>query len=112
MYEFQSFTIKIDNNLSKTWDHILTQHYGDPLDRKGNGKHWRHCDYSDGDHTSSITIGKWHIPKKDKQSKLHIQGSGSGNFLAAHFVYNHLPKLLAEVMEAYSADPDLQLASS
>ena len=96
-----SFTIKVDNRLSFTWDKVLSSHYGNPADRKGNGKHWKHCNYSDDDHnTGVITIGKWHIPKKDKQSKLHIQSNGVGNFLAAHFVSFHLPKLLSEVIDA------------
>ena len=97
---FSSFTIKIDNNLSLIWDTILTKHYGEPKDRsgKGNGKHWKHCDYTDDNSNhGDITIGKWHIPKKDKQSKMTIQSNVVGNFLPAHFVSEHLPKLLAEV---------------
>ena len=93
-----SFTIKIDNHLSFFWDKILTKHYGTPIDRKANGKHWKHLDYSDDSlNKGHIAIGKWHIPKKDKQSKLNIQSSEVGNFLPAHFVSTHLPKLLSEV---------------
>ena len=95
-----SFTIKIENHQSLEWDVVLTKHYGVPVDRKQNGKHWKHLDYSDdGYNSGAVTIGKWHIPKKDKQSKLHVQSNGSGNFLASHFVSFHLPKLLGEVSE-------------
>ena len=38
--------------------------------------------------------------KKDNQSKLNIQSSQAGNFLPAHFVSVHLPKLLSEVQAA------------
>ena len=46
------------------------------------------------------------MPKKDKQSKINIQSSGVGNFLPAHFVSLHLPKLLTEV-EVIAAKPSL-----
>ena len=51
--------------------------------------------------TANITIGKWHILKKDNQFKLIIQSNGNeaGNFLPAHFVDNELPKLFEEVMK-------------
>ena len=65
-----SFTIKIDNNLSFYWDTVLTSHYGPPIDRNTNGKHWKHCKYNDDSlNCGDISITKWHIPKKDKQSK-------------------------------------------
>ena len=68
-----SFTIKIDNNLSLIWDKVLTKHYGEPNDRITNGKHWKHLNYSHDDtNHGDITIGKWHIPKKDNQSKLNL----------------------------------------
>ena len=64
-----SFTIKIDNTLSLIWENVLIKHYGEPMDRKMNGKHWKHLDYTDDNlNRGDITIGKWHIPKKDKQS--------------------------------------------
>ena len=87
-----SFTINIDNNLSLIWDTVLTKHYGHPKDRTFNGKHWKHFDYND-DHGNKvvITISKWHIPKKDKQSKIHVQSSVKGKLLPAHFVSTHLP---------------------
>ena len=93
-----SFTIKIDNNQSLIWDSVLSDHYGLPLDRKTNGKHWKHLNYSDDNsNTGDIIIGKWHIPKKDKQSKINIQSNINGNLLPAHFVTVHFPKLLEEV---------------
>ena len=96
-----SFTINIGNATSLVWDTVLTKHYGNPVDRTHNGKHWKHHGYTDeSGHTGDITIGKWHIPKKDKQSKINIQSSQVGNFLPAHFVSVHLPKLLAEVKSA------------
>ena len=101
-----SFTIKIDTNLSPVWDSVLTKHYGEPADRLGNGKHWKHHNYSDGDNNNGdITIGKWHIPKKDKQSKINIQSSGVGNFLPAHFVSSQLPILLEEVKASFLTGP-------
>ena len=73
-----SFTINIDNHLSPIWDTVLTKHYGPPVDRKTNGKHWKHTNSFDDDSNSGdISIGKWHIPKKDKQSKINIQHSSS-----------------------------------
>ena len=105
----QSFTILIENHLSMSWEKVLTKHYHSPLDRNVNGKHWRHFGYTDDDsNKGDITIGKWHIPKKDRQSKLHIQSSGSGNFLAAHFVHYHLPKLLSQVVEAAKDISEIQ----
>ena len=93
-----SFTIKIDNHLSHIWDTVLSDHYGKPIDRNTNGKHWKHHNYTDDNSNSGeISIGKWHIPKKDKQSKINIQSNTSGNLLPAHFVSFHFPKLLAEV---------------
>ena len=95
-----SFTIKIDNDHSFFWDSVLTKHYGPPIDRNTNGKHWKHKSYTDDNsNTGDISIGKWHIPKKDKQSKVLIQCNVSTNFLTAHFVSEHFPKLLAEVKE-------------
>ena len=71
-----SFTIKIDNDLSLIWDTILIKHYGNPIDRQGNGKHWKHRNYSDDNSNKGvITIGKWHVPKKDKQSKMNIKSN-------------------------------------
>ena len=108
-----SFTIKIENHLSLVWDRVLTKHYGIPLDRKANGKHWKHCDYTDdGSNKCDITIGKWHIPKKDKQSKLLIQSNGSGNLLASHYVCSHLPELLSEVTKVAEDTPQIQKTSS
>ena len=107
-----SFTIKIDNNLSHLWDAVLSKHYGPPVDRKTNGKHWKHLDYTDDDsNTGVISIGKWHIPKKDKQSKINIQSNTSGNILPAHFVSNHYPKLLEEV-NAMAAAGSLSMDNS
>ena len=101
-----SFTIKIDNNLSFCWDTILTNHYGPPIDRKTNRKHWKHCKYSDDSlNTGDISITKWHIPKKDKQSKILIQSNSSANLLPAHFVSEQLPKLLTEGNELASLKP-------
>ena len=95
-----SFTISIDNNLSFIWDDVLTDHYGSPVDRQTNGKHWKHLNFSDDDsNTGDISIGKWHMPKKDKQSKILIQANTAGNILPAHYVSFVLPKLLAEVKE-------------
>ena len=89
----KSFTIHVDNSQSFTWDKILTKHYGTPADRGPNGQHWKVENYTDGSVTANLTIGKWHIPKKDKQTKLHVQSSNeTGNFLPAHFVDNVLPK--------------------
>ena len=51
----------------------------------------------EGNIVGNITIGKWHKPKKDNQSKLHIQSNEAGNFLPAHFVDHELPKLFKEV---------------
>ena len=94
----KSFTIYIENSKSFIWDKILTIHYGEPQgDNKQNGLHWKVADYSDGNLIGNITVGKWHIPKKDKQSKLHIQSNERGNYLPAHFVDNVLPILLKEV---------------
>ena len=95
----RSFTILIDNNLSSMWETVLSAHYGDPKDRETNGLHWKIENYSDGDMVGNIDIGKWHMPKKDKQSKLHIQSNEVGNFLPAHFVDHVLPKLFEEVNE-------------
>ena len=93
----RSFTIHIDNAMSCAWTTVLSQHYGVPLDKNTNGLHWRVSNYSDGHLTGNITIGKWHIPKKDKQSKLLIQSTEKGNFLPAHYVDHVLPKLFEEV---------------
>ena len=48
-----SFTIKIENNHSLIWDSVLSDHYGLPLDRKANGKHWKHLNYSDDNFNTS-----------------------------------------------------------
>ena len=99
-----SFTINIDNNLSHLWETILTKHYGPPADRKTNGKHWKHHNYTDDDsNCGDITIGKWHIPKKDKQSKINIQANTQCNILPTHFVSFHYPKLLSEVKDLAAA---------
>lgn len=100
----KSFTINIDNSSSTTWEKVLTIHYGQPLDKKVNGLHWKVKKYTDGNVTANIMIGKWHIPKKDKQSKLLIQSNENGNFLPAHFVDNVLPKLLEEVSKLIHQD--------
>ena len=109
-----SFTINIDNGTSLIWDTVLTKHYGKPIDRtrNNNGKHWKHPDYlDDNSNKGHITIGKWHQPKKDNQSKLNIQSSETGNFLPAHFVSVHLPKLLSEV-QAATPNPSLDCLPS
>ena len=95
----RSFTILIENHLSSTWETVLSAHYGDPKDRETNGLHWRIENYSDGTMTGNISIGKWHMPKNDKQSKLHIQSNEAGNFLPAHYVDHVLPKLFEEVQQ-------------
>ena len=100
----KSFTINIDNETSFTWEKILTQHYGPPLDRKTNGLHWKIKNYTDGNIVGDITIGKWHKPKKDNKSKLHVQSNEAGNFLPAHFVDHKLPKLFQEVSKSHSAN--------
>ena len=89
----RSFTILIDNHLSSTWETVLSAHYGDPKDRETNGLHWRIENYSDGTMTGNILIGIWHMPKNDKQSKLHIQSNEAGNFLPAHYDDHVLPIL-------------------
>ena len=100
----KSFTVFIDNTLSHCWDDILTRHYGKPLDRDHNGKHWKHFSYSDNKVTQcDISIGKWHIPKKDNQTKMNVQSNAKDNFLLTHFVSFQLPALLAEV-EALSGE--------
>ena len=107
-----SFTIKIDNNHSHLWDAVLSAHYGPPVDRKTNGKHWKHHDYSDeNSNTGEISIGKWHIPKKDKQSKINIQSNTAGNLLPAHFVSHHFSRLLEEV-NAMATAKSLSLENS
>ena len=88
---FRSFTININNSTSTTWDKILSNHNGQPLDEKANSLHWKVKSYTDGNITANITISKWHVPKKDKQCKLLIQSNKSGNFLPAHFADNELP---------------------
>ena len=101
----KSFTIHVENSQSFTWDKILTKHYGTPVDRETNGQHWKVENYTDGSVTANLTIGKWHIPKKDKQTKLHVQSSNeTGNFLPAHFVDNVLPKLFEEVSTCYDLE--------
>ena len=87
----KSFTIHVENSQSYTWDKVLTKHYGPPKDRESNGLHWKVENYTDGNLTANITIGKWHIPKKDNQTKLHVMSNEAGNFLPAHFVDNVLP---------------------
>ena len=95
----RSFTIFIENETYFTWNKVLSNCYGVPLDRQanGNGLHWKVVNYTDGNLTSNLSISKWHIPKKDGQSKLHIQSKEAGNFLPAHYVDNFLPKLFEEV---------------
>ena len=100
----KSFTINIDNDTSFTWEKVLTQHYGSPIDRKTNGLHWKVKDYTDGNIVGNITIGKWHKPKKDNKSKLHVQSNEAGNFLPAHFVDHKLPKLFQEVSKIHKAN--------
>ena len=53
--------------------------------------------YTDGNFSGNITISKWHIPKKDNQTKLLVQSNEDGHFLPAHFVDNVLPKIAEEV---------------
>ena len=101
----RSFTILIENNLSTTWEKVLTKHYGVPVDRNGNGLHWKVENYTNENTTSNITISKWHIPRRDNQSKLHVQSNESGNFLPAHFVENVLPKLFEEVHSCQASHP-------
>ena len=77
----------------------MSKHFGSPLDKAENGKHWKCKGYKDDkENVADVTIGKWHIPKKDKQSKIHIQtNTVNGKYLSAHFVENYLPKLFDEV---------------
>ena len=93
----RSFTILIENSSSSAWEEILSKHYGVPADRENNGLHWKVENYTDGNMTGNISIGKWHKPKKDNQSKLHIQSNEKGNLLPAHYVHHVLPKLFEEV---------------
>ena len=65
---------------SFTWEKILTKHYGTPVDRKTNCLHLKVANYTDGNITANITIGKWLIPRKDKQSKIHVQSNDMGNW--------------------------------
>ena len=111
----KSFTIQIENSTSFAWEVILTKHFGSPMDRKSNGLHWSVKKYSDGNIVGNVTIGKWHKPKKDNQSKLHIQSNEAGNYLPAHFVDHELPKLFEEVskyQEKPSVTRDRSSASS
>ena len=43
-----SFTINLENELSFVWDKVLTDHYGEPLERAGDGKPWTHKNYAIG----------------------------------------------------------------
>ena len=100
----KSFTIHIENSTSFAWEVILTKHFGSPMDRNSNGLHWSVKKYSDGNIVGNVTIGKWHKPKKDNQSKLHIQSNETGNYLPAHFVDHELPKLFEEVSKYQEAN--------
>ena len=84
----KSFTIHIENELSLIWDKILSKHFGSPLDKAENGKHWKCKGYKDDkENVADVTFGKWHIPKKDKQSKIHIQtNTVNGKYLSAHLL--------------------------
>ena len=65
---------------SFTWEKILTKHYVTPVDRKTNCLHLKVANYTDGNITAKNTIGKWHIPRKGNQSKLHVQSNYMGNW--------------------------------
>ena len=90
-----SFTIFIENDLSLTWNEVLSKAYGEPEDKGINGMHWSHKDYEYHElEKSDIYLRKYHKPKSDKTSKIVIQG----NFeLAVAYVANELPKLYKKV---------------
>ena len=93
-----SCTVMIENELSLIWNEILENKYGKADDKGPQGMHWTHRDYMfDEQNCTDIFLRKYHAPKKDNQSKIHVQSNVRGNFLPAHFVDNVLPKIAEEV---------------
>ena len=89
--QFNSEQEKIEDNLVKFWESVLTSEYDVPKssysNKVHNGKKW---DIPNFDSGKSVFITKNDAPKSDGRSKLHIQRQGHILFTANQLpiVYN------------------------
>jgi curved DNA-binding protein CbpA len=98
-----TFTILLENSLSFVWDDVLTDNYGEPIDRtkSHNGKQWTVNDFkceNDDNVSSKVFLTKYHMPKSDKgRTKILVQAENCKQLLNISFVTSVLPILYKEV---------------
>ena len=96
----KSFVIMIENELSETWGKILTKHYGEPIDHRTNGMQWKSDMVKfENEEMAIISVTKYHMPKNDNQSKLHVQIWREKHYLLIEYVTSILPKIYDEVLK-------------
>ena len=98
-----TFTVFLENDSSFVWDEVLTDNYGQPIDRTktNNGKQWTIQDFkcnNEENVSSKVFLTKYHMPKSDKgRTKILVQAEKCKQFLNISFVTNVLPILYREV---------------
>ena len=89
-------TINIENNLANAWKVVLTQKFGDRVEKKDtNGLLFQHSNFVYNSESVTITVTLWIMPKTDNQSKLLIQSKKQvANDV---FTLKNLPDLYSDV---------------
>ena len=90
-----SITIHVETKMVKHWEAILSEKFGDPIDRskgesgKNNGKQWIDKAFKTDkeEKVSQMFVTLWHKPKKE-QSTMLIQAENSCQFLNVSYVTN------------------------
>ena len=97
-----SFTISIRNSEYSKWEKVLTEKYGEPIDRseKGNGKQYVINYKMDKVNSSKMYLTLYHKPRA-ASGTLFVQAEKSRHFLNIDFVSNTLPFLYADVVHKH-----------
>ena len=103
----ESITIFIETNMVKHWETVLTEKFGDPIDRteevtgKNNGKQWIDQAFVEGTtckEASKVYITMWNKKLKGRSTML-IQCEKSKQYLNVCFVNRVIPTIYAEAVE-------------
>ena len=102
-----SFTIYVQTYRFSSWESVLTEKNGEPVDRTeegghNNGKQWTCRGFQvDGEPKSTMFITLWNKPNSDKSTML-IQAESNRHFLIFPFLEDVIPQIYKEVVENYN----------
>ena len=90
-----TFTIFLENSLFFVWDDVLTDNYGETIDRTKSNNGFK-CE-NDDNVSSKVFLTKYHMPKSDKgRTQILVQAENCKQFLNISFVTSVLPILYKE----------------